>query len=240
MKHRYSGLMAVALAAACGAGHAAGVPGQGTWQSTLQARDLDGNLANGPEAFYDTELNVTWLAASSGSALQLNQATAWAEQVRFGLSGWRLPKTVDTGAAGCDFSYGGTDCGYGPDSSVATGSEMAHLFFSTLGNKATYVPGAAPGTGTFQAGAGLTNTGGFVNLQAGTYWSGTPYASTSTVWNFDMNSGYQGYGALIGGFYALAVRDGDVSAVPEPQTYAFMLAGLGLLAGVARRRSPRR
>jgi len=32
------------------------------------------------------------------------------------------------------------------------------------------------------------------------------------------------------------VRLGDVAAVPEPETYAMMLAGLGLINFVARRR----
>ena len=31
-------------------------------QATLVPRDLDGNFANGPEAYYDTTLNITWLA----------------------------------------------------------------------------------------------------------------------------------------------------------------------------------
>jgi hypothetical protein len=40
--------------------------------------------------------------------------------------------------------------------------------------------------------------------------------------------------------YAWAVRDGDVtSPVPEPETYAMMLAGLGLVSIVARRRKQR-
>jgi hypothetical protein len=36
----------------------------------------------------------------------------------------------------------------------------------------------------------------------------------------------------------LAVRDGDVAVtpVPEPETYAMMLVGLGLIGGIARRR----
>lgn len=46
---------------AAGAAQALGVPGQGTWETTLQPRDLDGNAANGPEAFYDTVLDITWL-----------------------------------------------------------------------------------------------------------------------------------------------------------------------------------
>ena len=41
--------------------HAIGVTGQGTWETTLQARDLDGNLSTA-EAYYDTDLDITWLA----------------------------------------------------------------------------------------------------------------------------------------------------------------------------------
>jgi hypothetical protein len=38
------------------------------------------------------------------------------------------------------------------------------------------------------------------------------------------------------GFYATAVRPGDVAVVPEPVTYALLLAGLGVLGAVARDR----
>src|SRR3989344_3407437 len=47
--------------------HAAAVSGQGTWESTLQGRDLDGNLATA-EAYYDTALNITWLANANAGA----------------------------------------------------------------------------------------------------------------------------------------------------------------------------
>ena len=48
--------------------HAVGIAGQGTWQQTLLGRDLDGNLGNGPEAWYDTTLNITWLANTQAIA----------------------------------------------------------------------------------------------------------------------------------------------------------------------------
>jgi hypothetical protein len=41
--------------------HAAPISGQGTWESTLQARDLDGNMST-VEAYFDTALGITWLA----------------------------------------------------------------------------------------------------------------------------------------------------------------------------------
>lgn len=37
--------------------------------------------------------------------------------------------------------------------------------------------------------------------------------------------------------HAWAVRNGDVVAVPEPATYAMLLAGLGLVGFAARRRA---
>ncbi|MCV2360001.1 PEPxxWA-CTERM sorting domain-containing protein [Paucibacter sp. TC2R-5] len=226
-----------------GAAQAAGVPNQGTWETTLKPRDLDGILANGPEAFYDTDLNITWLrAGNTYGAISGDEARAWAKQTFFGLKGWRLPNAVDKGGNGCDWSNkGGTDCGYNPDSSVATGSEMAHLFFQSLGNKSYYIPG----TTTVQTGYGLTNTGNFQTLwQPGVYWAfQKDFPDMDVAWIFDTEYGMQqfkGFGKNDPLLYALAVRDGDVTEavpVPEPQTYALMLAGLGLMGFAARRRS---
>lgn len=82
---RHTGSCAVAVAltglgllSASGTARAAGVPGQGTWETTLQGRDLDGNSANGFEAYYDTVLNITWLgnanlAASNTFGLAYNK-----------------------------------------------------------------------------------------------------------------------------------------------------------------------
>ncbi len=53
-------LVAAALATGGLTAQAAPVPGQGTWETTLQARDLDGNPST-TEAWYDTALNLLWL-----------------------------------------------------------------------------------------------------------------------------------------------------------------------------------
>ena len=223
---------------------AAAVSGQGTWETTLQGRDLDGNVTTF-EAYYDTALNITWLAdanyaQTSGydadGLMDWSTANAWAAGLNpygSGVTGWRLPTVTDTGASGCDFAYTGTDCGYNVN--TATG-EMAHMFYTTLGNKAYYdTSGVGP-----QAGWGLTNTGLFSNVQSSSYWSGTEYApDTSIAWHFAFNDGSQDPVSKVVGAYAWAVRPGDVAAVPVPAAAWLFGSGLLGLLGVARARRRR-
>ena len=139
---------------------------------------------------------------------------------------------VDTGSSGCDFSYSGTDCGYNVQTAS---SEMAHLWYVTLGNKAIcYASGSCP-----QAGWGLFNTADFLNLQSSPYWSGTEYApSTDNAWYFHTYNGGQSAEFKGDPFYAMVVRPGDVAAaVPEPESLLLMLAGLCALV-VLKRRQP--
>jgi hypothetical protein len=137
-------LTATALLLCGTAAQAAPVSGQGTWETTLQARDLDGDGVT--DAFYDTELNVTWLRnANANRVMDWNGANTWASNLVVGsYSDWRLPTIVDTGAPGCDYSNaGGTDCGFNVQtkSGSTVYSELAHLYYTTLGNKANCAPG---------------------------------------------------------------------------------------------------
>lgn len=70
------------------------------------------------------------------------------------------------------------------------------------------------------------------------YWTGTAHPTLNGAWSFDFASSSQQFDGKAFHRYAFAVRDGDVavSPVPEPETYALLLAGLGLLGVVARRR----
>ena len=88
----------------------------GAAQAALVARDLNGDTVT--DAFYDTDLNITWLSdANVNGAMNWDTAVAWAEGLSFGgYSDWRLP-TSDT----CQFY----NC---------TGSEMGHLWYVELGN----------------------------------------------------------------------------------------------------------
>lgn len=214
--------------------------------SGLQERDLNGDGV--ADAYYDTLQNLTWLrdanfAKTSGhdsdGAMNWSAAQAWASSLSFGgLSDWRLPTMIDSGDPGCDYGTSGTDCGYNvrTDSEAADShSELGHLFYVTLGNKGFYDP-----AGEEQADYGLLNIGGFDNFQTNAYWLGTDHAPDPDFgWIFDTFDGFQVSLSKDFELYAFAVRMGDVgaSAVPEPASVLLMLAGLGGVAAMRRRRA---
>ena len=215
----------------------------GSAHALLVSRDLDGDATNGPEAYYDTALDVTWLRAASTGSFRWSEAVAWAQQDRYGLSGWRLPtlRPVNGAAFNYDLSYNGTtDRGYGQTGSGwGTASEMGHLFYADLGVKGYCAPEGDPPPGcAFQTDFGLIYTRDFQNLSASTgYWTGLNYGGDPpSAWFFSTVYGYQAGAGVYSSLYAFAVRPGDVAAsVPEPATHALWVGGLALLLGVRRR-----
>jgi len=254
---------AIAPMALAGAVQAAGVSGQGTWETTLLGRDIDGNAVAGNDPrsvfLYDTALNITWLRGDGSAKPDVLydwlEANTWAGSLVVGAyDDWRLPTL--TPVNGTTFNYnnytnnGTSDLGYGATGAGwGTASEMGHLFYVTLGNKGFCTPGAG-GSGACvpQAGYGLTNTGHFQSLGSFDYWSGVGNVLSTNdeqgAWIFSTAYGLQDFFLKERGPSALAVRPGDVAvavtaAVPLPAAAWLMLSGLGVLGAIARRRQSR-
>lgn len=220
--------MAAMFVGSLGAAHAAAVSGQGTWETTLQARDLDGNLSNGPEAYFDSDLGVTWLADANfaytsgyvsrfhgpGGNMVFGEALLWVGSLNIGgVTGWRLPTVAFIDAQHLD----------------ASTSELTHMYSVTLGN-----------TGS------LSNTGPFLNLERHKYWLSSTESFKAVHFNtangsLDAEHAYRDQPDLV-----WAVRTGDVgvpmpaSPAPEPGAMVLGLMGLGLVGLMgARRRATR-
>jgi hypothetical protein len=202
---------------------------------------------------YDDVLNVTWLqdanyAQTSGydadGRMDWNTAKTWAANLVYGgYSDWRLAANTPVGTD-WNYSYsdaGTTDVGYNITSPY---SELSYMYYVNLGLKGYRSPAGdyQPNFGVFGNGTysrSQNDVGLVKNLQSLTYWSGTSYAlnPARSAWFFFTRTGVQDFGAQFAENSAWAVRSGDVAAVPEPDAYALLMAGLGLLGVVAKRRS---
>jgi hypothetical protein len=222
----------------------AGLAVSGAAQAALH--DRGGGL------IYDTVLNITWLqnanlAASNTFGLAYNTdlgdhpddswAVNYTEQILadgrmtwgaalhwidamnadnyLGYDDWRLPTPLNTDGSGPTDGY------------YRSGSEMGHLF---------YVDGGLVPIQDISESTSLDDF--FINMKPAIYWYGLEYAPDSRyAWVLRTNNGYQdGYGKSDPN-YAWAVRPGDVAApIPEPETYALLLAGLGLVSFLVSRR----
>lgn len=253
----------------------AGLVLSGTAQAALQGRDLNGSI-DSFEAYYDTVLNITWLdgyyhptGLSGGYDAGPNYwdglttwslANAWAADLSITDSvnnttydNWRLPDANPVNgssyAVNSSLSHTGNyDEGF---NITSTNSELAHLFYVTLGNPG-YKNTDGTLSGCYVAGSSdcLDNTGPFMHLQATGYWSGslggfTDGMGTPYAFFMYMQTGFQTFDLWNRSLRAMAVADGDIgigvaASVPEPESYALMLAGLGLVGFAVRRRTQTR
>ncbi|MBS3964279.1 MAG: hypothetical protein KGZ80_07255 [Methylomonas sp.] len=195
-----------------------------TSEAALQAR-IDG-------MFYDSVLNVTWLDMSVAN-VTWQQSVDWAGSLTHaGFSGWRLPSVTSVNGTGFQYTEsvdGSTDWSY---NITSPRSELAHLYYVTLGNS-----GAYDSAGNFIDGT-LSKTGPFRHLQAGLYWTGTEYApdAQNFAWSFQTDLGLQTDALKTGTGFAMAVRDGDFAPVPVPS--AIWLFGSAIVGLIGFRRKP--
>lgn len=181
-------------------------------------------------SFYDTVRNVTW-------------------------TDWRLPNVSPLNGTNWYWSTsidGSSDSSYniGQPGTVYAGSkasELTYMFYTNLGNEAR-----CPSLTSWSACKDSLNTerdpalktGPFQNLNGSMYWTnnneGVPFPGDSIA--VDFNGGQYGFQ---GGFHGIvaqnawAVRSGDVGVapIPEPETYAMLLAGVGLIGVIIRLRN---
>lgn len=203
-----------------------------TLSATAQAALYD----RGGGLIYDDDRNITWLAdanyaKTSGydtdGRMYWSTANTWAANLSYFDSvrnvtydDWRLPTSLNTDGTGPCAAY---NC---------TGSEMGHLHFTEGG----LTPDASQ---PISASTVLDDY--FINMQSLFYWSSTEALNSSGnptgyAWGFSTLYGGQATVLTSGQFYAWAVRDGDVAAIPEPEAWMMLLAGLGLVGVAVKRR----
>lgn len=206
---------------------------QGTWEATLRGRDLDGDMSTF-EAWYDTSLNVTWIADAylikttgydTDDSITWDEAVTWINYLNqnnyLGYNGWRLPTLIPIN--GSAFAYnttynGSTDRSYnvsapGTIYAGSKNSELAYMFYNTLGNVAYYDTSGNPD----QSGYGLSNSGPFLNLQETGYWTDIVYALVPNgAWQFRFDTGFQDPDPTFANIYKpWPVHDGDVGNPPQ-------------------------
>lgn len=101
----------IVLSLAAATSNAAAVSGQGAWETTLQGRAPLTPGGADYQAYYDTDLNITWLADANAAAGSIyddlypygsttwDHAQAWIASLNaanyLGVSNWRLPTVTD-------------------------------------------------------------------------------------------------------------------------------------------------
>lgn len=220
-----------------------------TVRAELLARDLDGTPIT-VEAYYDTALDITWMADAALSIPRLGSAgqydggslEAIGSVALFGTTGWRASAALDP------------TCVSTPESCAEPGpnaTELAHLWRGTLGNAIADPLGPLANPGPFR---NVYPAGALFENASASFWVG-PRTCTETINEVDRSGkpvtysfatylqqmlwDFGGPGVMVNApQYVVAriwlVHDGDIVAVPEPA--AFVCVGLGLAAAILARR----
>jgi hypothetical protein len=220
------------------------------------------------QAYYDTVLNITWLADPNFAATNFfgvtglgdtgsnnfQKSNEWIAGMNaanyLGVSDWRLPTVTPVNGFQFEFEHrydGSSDLGYNigaPGTAFAgsTSSELAHLFYVTLGNIAECAPSTPVDENSTdcserQLGWGLVNRGPFINFDSlPFYWSSTQ-VSTNFVVGFRFRGGEQLELNKNGWDRAWAVRGGDIGVVPLPAVGWLLAPAFGLFGWLKHRRA---
>jgi hypothetical protein len=188
------------------------------------------------QAYYDDQLDITWVANANLAGTRMNWGTAdaWASNLVInGVGGWRLP-SMDVDESGAPY----LDCEEeGVTQAQCMDDEYAHLYF--------YGAGTILGDGVTESDpAPFSNLGPFAGtaLPSGAYWSGTPGSvGQHRFFRFaDSSGGSEAIGSDTSNLYAWAVHDGDVRNLTAPTvpglqpwlavTLVALISALGALA----------
>ena len=185
-------------------------------------------IDRGAGMVYDDVQDITWLKNwNAGGQRTWDDANLWANGLSYaGYNDWRLPSALNADGSG---PCGGMNC---------SESEMGYMFYNYLGGNAFESVLDQSGDSAQE----MTNLALFTNVSDRFYWTGTALNDDS-AWHFATYDGSQSSNtSKWQEFRVVAVRDGDVGSVthvPEPETWALMLAGLGAMGVIARRRRAR-
>jgi hypothetical protein len=209
--------------------------------STAQANATDTLIsALGGKVVYDATTNLSWIADANLAASNTFGLTYGVNYVNDiynpsvinsnGTATWGGAQTWIAAMNSANY-LGYSDWRLANVSSLSGGfistGELGNLFYNGLGQVANQSI-----TTTHNSNYSL-----FQNVQSNFYWSGTQLASNPLyAWDFATYNGTQGSFVKAYSNFVLAVRTGQVAAVPEADTYAMMLTGLGLMGFMVRRR----
>jgi hypothetical protein len=224
------------------------IEGQGTWQTSLQARDWDGNGV--VDGYFDSFLNLSWLADANWAQtsghdpdgrMTFSAANDWLDGLTlFGVTGWRLPTvTPRDGSAIFNDSFsnnGSTDSGFaktGEGGGWGRHSEMGYMYYVHLGNKGLATPNDAdPRSFVEQPGWGLANTGPFLNMRADVYLTDRA-VDPSFARVFGFNNGAPGIEDQASARRAWLVRPGEI---PVPAALPLFVSAVAVVLARASRR----
>jgi hypothetical protein len=218
-----------------------GVALASTANASLLARDVSG-LPGVTDAYYDTDLNITWLrdsnyaatsGFSAGGLMNFSTAQSWASGLNInGITGWRL---ADVGQP--DASCGAQDAHYGSTGTNCTGGELGHMYYVEMGGTA----------GTSLSASHNSNYILFDNLGDNEYWSATALTPNTddprslSYFFYEANNGDGSVAGIVSLDFPTntklgwVVHDGDVE-VPEPASLVILSSGMVFLAIKRRKR----